>query len=134
LIFFLICGLGAGLAQLASYVHDFWELDHISLSAENYSAYTTILRKNATVGASGAIMGLLAAYGYTFPNTQLFIFPIPIPIKAKWAILGIIALDIFGGVSNAANDNIAHFAHIGGAVVGFLIVLYWNKNNKQHFY
>jgi len=79
-------------------------------------------------------MGLLAAYGYTFPNTQLFIFPIPIPIKAKWAILGIIALDIFGGVSNAANDNIAHFAHIGGAVVGFLIVLYWNKNNKQHFY
>jgi membrane associated rhomboid family serine protease len=73
-------------------------------------------------------MGVLAAYGYTFPNTQLFIFPIPFPIKSKWAIMGIIALDIFGGITNTANDNVAHFAHVGGALAGFLLVLYWLYN------
>jgi hypothetical protein len=79
-------------------------------------------------------MGVLAAYGYTFPNTQLFIMPIPFPIKAKWAIIGIISLDVLGGIANTAGDNIAHFAHIGGALVGFIVVLIWNKTDKTHFY
>jgi membrane associated rhomboid family serine protease len=79
-------------------------------------------------------MGILVAYGYTFPNTQLFIMPIPFPIKAKWAITGIIAMDIFGGISNSASDNIAHFAHLGGALAGLLIVLFWNRNNRQQFF
>jgi len=109
LIFYVVCGLAAGIAQL-------------------------LLGNGPAVGASGAIMGLLVAYGYTFPNTQLFVFPIPFPIKAKWAVLGILALDIFGGISNSPTDNIAHFAHLGGAVIGFIIVLYWNKTNRQRFY
>jgi len=134
LAFFLICGIAAGLAQLGSYVHDYWALDHTILSAEEQSMYTEILRRNATVGASGAIMGILAAYGYTFPNTQLFIFPIPFPIKTKWAIIGILAFDIVSGIANSAADNVAHFAHVGGAIVGFLIVLYWNKTDKKNFY
>ena len=134
LAFFLICGIAAGFAQLGSYVHDYWALDHTILSTEEQSMYTEILRRNATVGASGAIMGVLAAYGYTFPNTQLFIFPIPFPIKTKWAIIGILAFDIFSGIANAAADNVAHFAHVGGAIVGFLIVLYWNKTDKKNFY
>ena len=134
LTFFLTCGLFAGLAQMGSYAYTYWNVDHQLLSPEDFSTYQNILRSNATVGASGAIMGILAAYGYTFPNTQLFIMPIPFPIKAKWAIMGIIALDIFGGISNSASDNIAHFAHVGGALAGFIIVLIWNKNNRQHFY
>lgn len=134
LIFYFICGLGAGLAQMGSYMFDFWEIDHVTISAELYEQYQTALRMNCTVGASGAIMGVLAAFGYLFPNTKLFIMPIPFPVKAKWAILGIIALDVFGGISNTPNDNIAHFAHLGGALIGFLIVLYWNKTNKQTFY
>ena len=134
LTFYLICGLAAGLAQMGNYIFDYWAIDHAILSSEDAIRYAEIMRMNATVGASGAIMGVLVAYGYSFPNTQLFIFPIPVPIKAKWAILGIIALDIFGGFSSAANDNIAHFAHVGGALAGFIIVLFWNKNNKQHFY
>lgn len=109
LIFYLACGLAAGLAQL-------------------------FLGNGPAVGASGAIMGLLVAYGYTFPNTQLFVFPIPFPIKAKWAVIGILALDIFGGLSNSPADNIAHFAHLGGAVIGFFIVLYWNRTDRQRFY
>ncbi len=134
LIFYLICGLSAGLAQMGNYIHDYWSIDHQILNSEDVITYASILRKNATVGASGAIMGVLAAYGYTFPNTELFIMPIPFPVKAKWAILGILALDIFGGISNTTGDNVAHFAHVGGALVGFLIVLIWNKTNKQHFY
>jgi rhomboid-like protein len=86
------------------------------------------------VGASGAIMGVLAAYGYLFPNTKLFIMPIPFPVKAKWAIIGIIALDVFGGFAGNPNSNVAHFAHVGGALAGFLLVLYWNKTKKNTFY
>lgn len=133
-IFYLICGLAAGLAQMGNYAYDFWQIDHASISTELNAQYQIAMRMGCTVGASGAIMGILAAYGYLFPNTQLFIMPIPFPVKAKWAILGIIALDVFGGVSKASNDNVAHFAHLGGALVGFLIVLYWNKTNKQTFY
>lgn len=134
LTFYLICGMAAGLAQMGNYIADFWNLDHSFLSQDDMDMYQEIMRRNATVGASGAIMGVLAAYGYTFPNTQLFIMPIPFPIKAKWAILGIIAMDIFGGFSSTANDNIAHFAHVGGALAGFLIVLYWNRNNRKNFF
>jgi membrane associated rhomboid family serine protease len=126
--------LGAALAQMGSYAFDFWQIDQLNLSADDYEIYQTNLRIGCTVGASGAIMGVLAAFGYLFPNTKLFIMPIPFPVKAKWAILGIIALDVFGGVSRTPNDNIAHFAHVGGALIGFLIVLYWNKTNKQTFY
>ena len=134
LVFYLVCGLGAALAQMGSYAFDFWQIDQLTLSADNYEIYQTNLRIGCTVGASGAIMGVLAAFGYLFPNTKLFIMPIPFPVKAKWAILGIIALDVFGGVSRTPNDNIAHFAHVGGALIGFLIVLYWNKTNRQTFY
>lgn len=134
LIFYLVCGLGAGLAQMGSYVHEFWQIDHANIGNELYNEYQTALRLNCTVGASGAIMGVLAAFGYLFPNTQLFIMPIPFPVKAKWAILGFIALDVFGGVVKVQGDNIAHFAHVGGALIGFLIVFYWNKTNKKTFY
>ena len=134
LSFYLICGLVAGFAQLGSYAYTYWGVDHALLSSEQYELYQSALLGNATVGASGAIMGLLAAYGYTFPNTQLFVFPIPFPIKAKWAISGVIVLDILGGLSNSTSDNVAHFAHLGGALAGFIIVFFWNKNNRQQFY
>ncbi len=134
LTFYLICGLVAGLAQMGSYMYTFWGIDHQSLQPEEWNMYMKVLKNNATVGASGAIMGVLAAYGYTFPNTQLFIMPIPFPIKAKWAILGIIVMDVFGGVIDTPSDNVAHFAHVGGALCGLLIVFLWNKNNRQQFF
>ncbi len=134
LTFFLICGIAAGAAQMINYAVDFYQIDNALLDASTMAQYQEAMRLNCTIGASGAVMGILAAYGYLFPNTQLFIMPIPFPIKAKWAITGIIALDVFGGISKAANDNVAHFAHVGGALIGLLIVLYWNKKNKQTFY
>jgi membrane associated rhomboid family serine protease len=86
------------------------------------------------VGASGAIMGVMAAFAYTFPNTELYIMFIPFPVKAKWAVIGLACIDLFGGVANLSGDNIAHFAHLGGALTGFLLVLYWNKTNRQSLY
>lgn len=136
LIFYFICGLGAAIFQLGSYAHEFWKIDHgiVSMDLGQYQELLQREQEGYTVGASGAIMGVLAAFGYLFPNTELIIIPIPVPVKAKWAIMGMIALDVFGGVVSVEGDNIAHFAHIGGAVIGFLLVLYWNNKNKKSFY
>jgi membrane associated rhomboid family serine protease len=108
--FYLICGLAAAAAQL--FVGEF----------------------SYAVGASGAIMGLMAAFAYLFPNTELMFMFIPVPVKAKFAIPGLMALDLFGGIANVQGDNVAHFAHLGGAVAGFILVLIWNKNNRKTFY
>ena len=86
------------------------------------------------LGASGAIMGVMAAFAYTFPNTELYMMFIPIPVKAKYAVAGLILLDLFGGVARVSGDNIAHFAHLGGAITGFIIVLIWNKKNRRTLY
>ncbi|MEI9946942.1 MAG: rhomboid family intramembrane serine protease [Chitinophagaceae bacterium] len=78
------------------------------------------------VGASGAIMGVMAAFAYLFPNTELYIWG-AFPVKAKWAVLGYVAIDLFGGFGNIKGDNVAHFAHLGGAVTGFILFLYGTK-------
>lgn len=107
-IFYFACGLAAGVAHL-------------------------LLENSPAVGASGAIMGLFAAFAYLFPNTELIIFPIPVPVKAKYAVAIMAAFDLFGGVY-PSGSNIAHFAHLGGLVMGFILVLIWNKTNKKTFY
>ncbi len=134
LIFYFICGIGAALVQMGSYAYEFRNIDKMILSFSDVQQYQQILRMNATVGASGAIMGVIAAFGYLFPNTEMLIIPIPIPVKAKWAVLGFIAIDLFSGIAGRPGDNVAHFAHIGGALTGFLIVYFQNKTNKKTFY
>ncbi|NOT49982.1 MAG: rhomboid family intramembrane serine protease [Chitinophagaceae bacterium] len=114
LFFYLACGLGAAAAHLT-----------MQYIMGTYSI---------AVGASGAVMGVMVAFGYLFPNTELMIMPIPIPVKAKWVVIGYILLDLFGGFGNIQGDNIAHFAHLGGAITGFIIVLIWNKTNRRTLY
>lgn len=114
LLFYLACGIGSAVAHLA-----------VQYITGGFAP---------AVGASGAIMGVLVAFGYLFPNTSLYIMFIPIPIKAKWAILGFVAIDLFGGVSPVPGDNIAHWAHLGGALTGFIIVFIWNKTNRKTLY
>ena len=109
LIFYLVCGLAAGLTQMF------------------------LVSGGAAIGASGAIMGLLAAFAYTFPNTQFYILPFPFPIKAKYMAAIYAAIDLFGGFSGST-DNVAHFAHLGGLVMGFILVLIWNKTDKKTLY
>lgn len=109
LIFYFVCGLAAGVAQM-------------------------FLVSNApAIGASGAIMGLLAAFAYTFPNTEFYIIPFPFPIKAKWMAAIYAAIDLFGGFAGGG-DNVAHFAHLGGLIMGFILVIIWNKTDKKTFY
>ena len=86
------------------------------------------------LGASGAIMGVMAAFAYLFPNTEMIIMPIPIPIKAKYLIPFIVLIDLFGGIRQVEGDNIGHFAHLGGAIVGLVLIIIWNKNNRKTFY
>jgi membrane associated rhomboid family serine protease len=86
------------------------------------------------VGASGAIYGVSVAFAYLFPNSKLMIMFIPYPIAAKILIPIVVLLDVFLGFSNFQNDPIAHFAHIGGALFGFLVVWYWRKFDKKNFY
>lgn len=108
LIFYLACGIAAGAAHL-------------------------LLENVPAVGASGAIMGLFAAFAYLFPNTELLMFPIPFPVRAKYAVTIMAAIDLFGGV-NPVQSGIAHFAHLGGLVMGFILVIIWNKTNRKTFY
>lgn len=78
------------------------------------------------VGASGAIYGVLLAFGFLYPNVPVYIMFIPVPIKAKWLIIGYFVLELIYGVSGSA-DGVAHFAHLGGMIFGFFILLYWKK-------
>jgi hypothetical protein len=80
-----------------------------------------------TIGASGAVYGILLAFGMIFPNERLFIIPFPFPIKAKWLIVGYIAIELFSAMSGPG-DGIAHMAHLGGMLFGFLLIRYWQKH------
>jgi membrane associated rhomboid family serine protease len=82
------------------------------------------------VGASGAVYAILMAFGMLFPNQELFIFPLPMPIKAKWLIIGYFILEIFLGFTG--NDGVAHFAHLGGMIFGFLLIMYWRNNSRRN--
>jgi membrane associated rhomboid family serine protease len=134
LFFYLACGVGAAACHLAVQYFS-WENMEAALAAGNVAkaeGYASSL--GPALGASGAVMGIFAAFAYLFPNTEMFIMFIPFPIKAKWAVLGLAAIDLFGGIANFSGDNVAHFAHLGGAITGFIIVLIWNKMNKKRFY
>jgi membrane associated rhomboid family serine protease len=133
LIFYLACGLAAALAQMGNYVYDFRAVDQMILPADLNEQYQLQLRIANTVGASGAIMGIFAAFAYLFPNTELVLFPIPVPVKAKYAVAIMAAIDLFGGVYSTGG-GIAHFAHLGGLAMGFILVIIWNKTNRKTFY
>jgi membrane associated rhomboid family serine protease len=114
LFFYLACGVGAAIAHLAM----------------QYILGETAI----AVGASGAVMGIFIAFAYLFPNTELYIMFIPVPVKAKWVMLGFVAIDLFGGMGQLGDSKVAHFAHLGGALTGFIIVYIWNKTNRKTLY
>ena len=85
------------------------------------------------VGASGAVFGLLLAFGMLFPNTELYLMFIPIPIKAKYFVLGYGLIEVYLGLQNNPSDNIAHFAHLGGMLFGFILLKYWSQNRRKFY-
>lgn len=124
LIFYMACGIGAGILHLVTL--------YLELKPDiNPSDAAQI--NVATLGASGAIMGCLAAFGYLFPNSLIYLYFF-IPIKAKWFVIFYGAMELWLAVRNSAGDNVAHWAHLGGALVGLILVWAWNKTNRRKFY
>ncbi len=110
--------------------------DNVDLTSRIYTDITAYYRNNidtATIGASGAVFGVLAAFVYLFPNTYLYIYFL-IPVKAKWIGFLYFGYELFEAIRNSAGDHVARWAHVGGAIVGLLIVITWNKTNKKTFY
>lgn len=153
LLFYMVCGIGAALVQegvwaltwFNDYASEIAALNHTSRSSAieflnqciahhdsqwvaNMEMYKNMM---VTVGASGAIFGLLLGFAFVFPNMPLYLFFIPVPIKAKYMVLGYAVIEFFLGVSNSMS-TVAHFAHLGGMLFGIVILLYWRKKGTLH--
>lgn len=103
-------------------------------SVEALGIFTKAKMNIPVVGASGAVFGLLLAFGMLFPNTQLMMIFLPIPIKAKYFVMIYGALELMQGISSNPGDNVAHFAHLGGMLFGFILIKIWNKNRFRPMY
>ena len=160
LVFYFLCGIGAGLVQLGVNWYEFSAL-HGRLVAAGMTpdAIQAMLASGRadlpagaavkqaaidlfritiapTLGASGAIYGLLVAFGFLHPNAKLAMMFIPVPIAAKYFIPILLAIDLFSGVTGFSlfGGGVAHFAHVGGAVIGFLLMLFWRRRIKPNPY
>lgn len=136
--FYLITGLGALALQMLVQALEIYgitggiTIDPSTYRSENTRAIETLssIYYGPMVGASGAIFGLLIAFGMLFPNAELFIIFIPVPVKAKYIIPVYILLELFLGVAQFSGDSVAHFAHLGGALFGFILVKAWHLNRS----
>ena len=138
IFYYIACGIGAGitqeLVQYATYTiegisaYQYVSAGGVQMTTDAYINLWT------TIGASGAVYGILLAFGMIFPNERLFIIPFPFPIKAKWLIVGYIAIELFSAMTGPG-DGVAHMAHLGGMLFGFLLIRYWQKhpNSSQSF-
>ncbi|MCQ2288511.1 MAG: rhomboid family intramembrane serine protease [Muribaculaceae bacterium] len=142
LFYYLTCGLGAAFIQ--QLVWEFtWEQEFVrsfaALNSLSFGEVRSMLASgqiaeyvgqywglHVTVGASGAVFGILLAFGMLFPNLPMYIIPFPFPIKAKWMVIGYGAIELFCGVTGQIS-GVAHYAHLGGMLFGFLLIIYWRK-------
>ena len=157
LVFYFLCGIGAGLVQLGVNWHEFAGLHaqlvaagmtpeaiHAMLSSDlaDVSANPAVQKMADdlrdvyfahTVGASGAIYGLLVAFGCLHPNAKLALIFVPVPIAAKFFVPALLLLDLFSGVTGFSlfGGNVAHFAHVGGGVIGFLLMILWRHRGRM---
>lgn len=131
LTYYIVCGVGAGLFQeLAQfYLIASEQLSHFTLAQtmKVANANAAFLNLWTTVGASGAVYGILLAFGMLYPEERIFIFPLPVPIKAKWFVMGYAAIELFMAYSSTG-DGVAHLAHLGGMVFGFFLIRYWRRH------
>ena len=140
IFYYIFCGIGAGLCQeMVQYISfaadGLTSLDPeqiLNVNGQRLMTVDQIMNLSSTIGASGAVYGILLALGMTFPNERIFIFPLPIPIKAKWFV-AIYAIIEFVSAMSSVGDGVAHMAHIGGMLFGFLLILYWRKRPNSYF-
>lgn len=145
LFYYLSCGVGAAIIQELVWMATLPAMIEKLLATANHTSVDAIgqwlarnpeiMRDNfnyfSTVGASGAIYGVLLAFGMIFPNRPMYLMFIPVPVKAKWMITGFVVLELLIGLSGA-RDGVAHFAHLGGMIFGFFMILYWKKKGIIH--
>lgn len=142
---YFICGIGAIFFQLlvqAFEIHSITggftiprpELDSSYMQYGDQAAKLYGIMHGSVVGASGAIFGLLVVFGMLYPNMELMIMFIPVPVKAKYIIPVYIVVEIWLGVSQYGGDNVAHFAHIGGAIIGYIMVKIWRLQRPNNFF
>lgn len=142
LFFYLVTGIGAGLVQEAVWFFDLKDVLFSGHSLINIGGDTPVTKEVflnyfVTIGASGAVFGILLAFGMLFPEVPLYLMFVPIPIKAKYFVVFYGLAELFLGVSNFGGDNVAHFAHLGGMLFGFFLIRYWKKkdsDNGKYFY
>lgn len=142
LLYYLTCGLGAAMTQevvqFVQYAYNGLDAYEQIRTAGAVLAMGDYLNLWTTVGASGAVYGILLAFGMTFPDNRIFIFPLPVPIKAKYFVAGYAVIELLSGFGSS-NDGVAHFAHLGGMLFGLLLLLYWRNgggrsNNNSRWY
>ena len=151
-VFYMVCGIGAALVQecvwALTWRHDYIEaiaqlngltFEHMKQIVDQAAAagnanfiegMEQMKGAMVTVGASGAIFGLLLGFAMTFPNVPLYLFFIPVPIKAKYMVIGYAVLEFFFGISGG--DTVAHFAHLGGLLFGLIMILWWRHKGTLH--
>lgn len=160
IIFYLLCGFGAAIIQVAFLYFQFntgletlldsgfsqtdvigvlsdgqYDKRWVSVLGDKFQGFVSAFN-STMVGASGAIMGVLVAFGMLFPESKLMLIFLPIPIKAKYFIPAIIALDLFSGLTGQSifsPSNTAYMAHVGGALTGFLLMYFWKKNERDKY-
>lgn len=141
LTYYLITGVGAAIVHFTV----FYFVTYLPFQAkispffapgtEQYiAAMDSLLNGSVVVGASGALFGLLLAFGMLFPNTELMLIFFPVPIKAKYFVIGYGVIELYSGLQNNPMDNVAHFAHLGGMLFGFILIKYWNKSMRNRMY
>ena len=151
LVYYLVTGIGAGIIQLLvthiriqmlgdvpeSFIQQVvTKGPDILYKGLNWTdpvlAQLNLLYNVSTVGASGSLYGLLLAFGVLYPNVELIMMFFPIPIKAKYFVIIYGLIELISGVANVQGDNIAHFAHLGGMIFGFILLKLWGVNNQNH--
>lgn len=133
LVFYMVTGIGAGIMQelVWAYSLESFAAEH-GVTLMQLLEIDTSLSGLVTIGASGAVFGILLAFAMLFPNVPLFLMFIPIPVKAKYFVVFYGLAELFMGVSSFGGDTVAHFAHLGGMLFGFFMVRYWKKKDERN--
>lgn len=152
LIYYMVTGIGAALIHLGVNWYEIWKIQlqlhpeaintvlteggNILSRGQNFAdplvGKLNLLIRTPTVGASGAVFGVLLAFGMLFPNALLYIY-FAIPVKAKYFVIIYGIIELYSGLSNNPADNVAHFAHLGGMIFGFVLLKYWQKNSNTYY-
>ena len=137
LIFYMVTGIGAGIIQELTWLFDLRDVlsapqELINIGGGQILSKSDFYNLFITVGASGAVFGILLAFGMLFPDVPLYLMFVPIPIKAKYFVVFYGLAELTMGVADFSGDSVAHFAHLGGMLFGYILVKYWkNKDMKN---